>query len=365
MPIVSRQRKTLPQRPFVDAFAPICIFIEPVQDLYSRKPYSGIVQRLWAEICVDIVQFSLFEHLQPVGTYNLCTDIVAAGPVVDIDAVPTGIFDAFQHRLDVEGYYDFFVQPVIQYISSSSSSESSVPIIPRSASVISSGSSSSASSMHFTDDFPQIRPVVHPSIAFTENILKLSADYTDSFAQLQASIDQIQLEQVRTRDAIDELKDSLSSKITNIEMAFEHAYNHQEIIFRNQIFDVQQEIKTQKAALSQDLDDFQKETQEGINTLSAQLSEIIAYINRGHDEKKGEESSRGPPPDVEADLVVEVADLVKVAVEVNHLREVEDQTEVEDLIKKEGTGVRGGTDGFLEEFFLFQFLYKTLVLSCS
>ncbi|KZV14816.1 hypothetical protein F511_40924 [Dorcoceras hygrometricum] len=37
-------------------------------------------------------------------------------------------------------------------------------------------------------------------------------------------------------------------------------------------------------------------TKENFNTLNAHLSEIIAYINRGGDAKKGEESSRGPQP---------------------------------------------------------------------
>ncbi|KZV24596.1 hypothetical protein F511_37243 [Dorcoceras hygrometricum] len=249
MQAISRKKKQLSQRSFVDAFAPIFIFIEPVQDLDSRKPYSGIVQRTWAEICVDIVQFSVFGHLLP-------------------------------HRLEVEGFYDFFVQPEIQYISSSSSSESSVPIIPRSASAISFSSSYSASRMDFTDEIPQTSHIAIPNV-FS------STDYTESFAQLRASVDRIQLEQVRTRNDVAELKAALSSKITDLEMTFSHSSTHQEHVIRNQIFDVQQEIKTQKAALSQDLNDFRKETHEGINTLSAQLSEIIAYINRVRDDKKG------------------------------------------------------------------------------
>ncbi|KZV21242.1 hypothetical protein F511_23197 [Dorcoceras hygrometricum] len=43
---ISRKRKQLQQRPYVDAFARICIFIEPVQDLDSRPPYSAVVRRL-------------------------------------------------------------------------------------------------------------------------------------------------------------------------------------------------------------------------------------------------------------------------------------------------------------------------------
>ncbi|KZV25499.1 hypothetical protein F511_07209 [Dorcoceras hygrometricum] len=266
-PIASRLKRKLPQRPFMDVFSPICIFIEPVQGLDSRKPYSRIVQRLWAEICVDIVQFSLFGHIQPVGTYNLCRDIVAVDSDLDAERIPTGIFDEFQHGPNVEGFVDFFVQPEIQYISSSSSSESSVPIRPRSTRSTSSSSSSSAS--HFTE----------------------------SIAQLRASINQIKLEQLSTLDSIDELKAALSGKIIGLEMAFSQTNTRHDMIFRTEMHDIRKEIETQKAALTQEPTAFHLETQQGLNTLHAQLSEIIAYINRGRDDKKGGENNRGPPPD--------------------------------------------------------------------
>ncbi|KZV28200.1 hypothetical protein F511_21176 [Dorcoceras hygrometricum] len=38
--------------PVVDEFVPLCFFIEPVQDLDSRPPYSGIVRRRWAELMI-------------------------------------------------------------------------------------------------------------------------------------------------------------------------------------------------------------------------------------------------------------------------------------------------------------------------
>ncbi|KZV14730.1 hypothetical protein F511_41248 [Dorcoceras hygrometricum] len=256
------------------------------------------------------IQFNLFSHLLPVGTYNLCTDIVPVGPVVDRNAIPTGIFHVFKQHMEVEGFCDFFVQQEIHFISSSSSSESLESIRPSSPDAIPASPSSSASRIHFTDEIPQtsqilVPPVFHPSIDFIGDIPHISmptsvvlpTDFTVSFAQLRASVDKIQLEKVRTHDDVSDLKAALSSKITNFEVAFSNASTHQGRIFRNLIHDVQQKIKTQKDALPQDLNEFRKETQAGIDTLSAQLSEIIDYINRGRDDKKGEESSRGPPPD--------------------------------------------------------------------
>ncbi|KZV46210.1 protein GRIP [Dorcoceras hygrometricum] len=68
------------------------------------------------------------------------------------------------------------------------------------------------------------------------------------------------------------------------------------MVFGAQINDVRKEVQVQKAVLSQELTSFRLETQEGLNTLRAQLSEIISYINRGRDDKREKRSSRGPKP---------------------------------------------------------------------
>ncbi|KZV55500.1 hypothetical protein F511_27233 [Dorcoceras hygrometricum] len=50
-PVDSRNWELLPQRPYIDDLAPLCAFIEPVQDIDSRAPFSRIVRDLWAEVC--------------------------------------------------------------------------------------------------------------------------------------------------------------------------------------------------------------------------------------------------------------------------------------------------------------------------
>ncbi|KZV26981.1 hypothetical protein F511_39246 [Dorcoceras hygrometricum] len=55
------------------------------------------------------------------------------------------------------------------------------------------------------------------------------------------------------------------------------------------------EFGDEMAAICNDLLELRVESQQNFQTLSSQLSEIIAYINRGGDAKKGE-SSRGPQP---------------------------------------------------------------------
>ncbi|KZV29437.1 hypothetical protein F511_19373 [Dorcoceras hygrometricum] len=156
--------------------------------------------------------------------------IVAVGPVVDRSTVLKRILNDVQHRIQVEGFCDFFVHHADQSISSYSSSESvesikmpkpeEIPANPRSS------SSSSDSRMLFTaDDLPDISPI---------------------------------------DDELD---------------------------------DMRKEVHDQKAAIVNDLLEFRVEAQENFQTLSANLSEIISYINRGRDDIKGEiSSSRGPQP---------------------------------------------------------------------
>ncbi|KZV32580.1 hypothetical protein F511_37302 [Dorcoceras hygrometricum] len=201
-PFISRHKKPLPQRPFADDFAPICVFIKPVQDLDSRRPCSAIVLRYWAEICTDVVQFSLFGHLQPVGSVNFCRDIVAVDSDLETETIPTGIFDAFQHGQSAEGFVDFFVQQISDSLTSSS---------PISSSLV------------------RVLPV----------LVRLLPD--QATAQLRASIDKIQLEQVQTRERVEELKSELSQNITKLELSFAQSTSRQYMVFRAQLNGIQKE----------------------------------------------------------------------------------------------------------------------------
>ncbi|KZV35961.1 hypothetical protein F511_33941 [Dorcoceras hygrometricum] len=67
--------------------------------------------------------FHLFDRLLPVGTYNLCTAIVAVGPILDRSTVPRRIVNTVQRRIQAESFGDFFVQHTDQNLSSTSSSE--------------------------------------------------------------------------------------------------------------------------------------------------------------------------------------------------------------------------------------------------
>ncbi|KZV53731.1 kinesin-4 [Dorcoceras hygrometricum] len=109
-----------------------------------------------------------------------------------------------------------------------------------------------------------------------------SIDYTDAFAHLKASVDQISFEQVAALVHNDILRKGMQALIAALSQ---------------ELNVVRKEVQDQRAALSNDMMELRVQAQENYNTLTAQLSKVVAYINRGGDAKKGEmSSSRGPPP---------------------------------------------------------------------
>ncbi|KZV23694.1 hypothetical protein F511_31297 [Dorcoceras hygrometricum] len=205
------------------------------------------------------------------------------------------------------------------------------------------GSSSSDSRIHFIDDIPQASQML-PTVV-------LPTDFTESVSQLHASIDQIKFEQVQTRECVEELKAALSQKITRLEMAFAQSSSHQVMVFRDEINDVFKEIQIQKAALLQELTAFRLETQEGLKLFMLNCLKSLPILIEGVIKKMGKRVVEVHGLKTEADLVV----VEEAAVNLQE-KEV-------DLIEEEEAGVRDLVDGFLEQIFLFQFLYKTFVLS--
>ncbi|KZV15662.1 P-ATPase family transporter: calcium ion [Dorcoceras hygrometricum] len=161
-----------------------------------------------------------------------------------------------------------------------------------------------------------------------------TTDVTEYFSQLRASITRLSVNQLKTSSKIGDLQNHILLKIENLEKAFKEALTNQEHVHRIIIHSAQQETQNQKAALSlemlkyqkevraqhavmitdltdirsqipeiqalkKDFTDFQQKTESGIAHVSSQLSEIITYINRGGNDKKGEVGNshgRGQPP---------------------------------------------------------------------
>ncbi|KZV51878.1 hypothetical protein F511_13562 [Dorcoceras hygrometricum] len=200
--------------------------------------------------------------------------LVIRGTVRDLEVDPTEFCGVFRRG------------PNVQLISYDYSSTHPDPDSLRT-------SSTSTSPMDFVADIPELEQSLAAS---TQILMPTTAipvtDFTESFAQLRASVTQLSIKQLRTKDSIGNLENQLLSKIDNLEKALAEAHTQQDQVPRD-LADIRKEVQNQKAAMLA----FREEFQEHYSTLHEHLAEIIAYINRGRDDKKGEScSNRGPQP---------------------------------------------------------------------
>ncbi|KZV26601.1 protein SHOOT GRAVITROPISM 6 [Dorcoceras hygrometricum] len=287
-PVDSCNWELLPQRPYIYDLAPLCAFIEPVQEIDSRAPFSKLVRDLWAEVCVAIVQFSLIGCLSSVSTINQCRDIF--GPLVDIEEITTGFRGLFQNGLSTNSFVPFFndfvEQPKEQVLPEAESFSSDDSTVYRSPSQDAAPSSPSTdSSMHFdTDDIPLGTETAVEQILLS-NTVDPATDLFEQFAQIRAFISQLSIKHLRTQSNIGNLQNHLLLRIDDLEKYSANA--HTQIPSR----DLSKEFDDKLAVIRNDLLEFRMETQGQYATLSANLAELIAFVTKGRDDKKGEVGS--------------------------------------------------------------------------
>ncbi|KZV32006.1 hypothetical protein F511_35510 [Dorcoceras hygrometricum] len=201
-------------------------------------------------------------------------------------------------------------------------------------------------SLDLSDD-SSIRFDDNDTAATSTSLPVVATDFIESFAQLRASIDQVQFEQIRRKDYADKPREILLMHIRDLQKQFNARFYEQDRGYRALLTNIhkdmrdhktamyldvvksQQRISTQVAAAAFDnvdvrkevkeinakvteldgqvatirseLLDFRAQARENYNNLSSQLGELIAYINRGND-KKGEDSSGSRPDDQSRDV---------------------------------------------------------------
>ncbi|KZV36821.1 ABC transporter G family member 24-like [Dorcoceras hygrometricum] len=155
-----------------------------------------------------------------------------------------------------------------------------------------------------------------------------TTDAAESFTALRTSISQIFVNHEKASRRLGDSQSEILFKIDHLEKTFVDALTKQDLAFRSlfkyfrkeaqnqaditsielkavraqnvalmtDLADTQNEVQELKAAFSNDILDFRAQPQENYNTLTTQLSELVDYINRGGNDKKGESSSLGPQP---------------------------------------------------------------------
>ncbi|KZV26560.1 hypothetical protein F511_23856 [Dorcoceras hygrometricum] len=192
------------------------------------------------------------------------------------------------------------------------------------------------------------------SVATSPFLPTVSTEVQDVLAQLRASVAHIQVELLRHKDDVDKIRETISLHIHDLERKLTERFDTHDRTYRvlfnnvrhdmrdhknllsldlttyqqkvsNQVGaaafdvvdvrmvvkeldakvavvatgldDVRKDVEATKEAISHQILDFRAQAQENYNILTVQLSELVAYVNRGGNDKKGEDSSiRGPQP---------------------------------------------------------------------
>ncbi|KZV46700.1 pentatricopeptide repeat-containing protein mitochondrial-like [Dorcoceras hygrometricum] len=245
------------------------VVVEPA----SRPLRPTITSRIWFQLCTVFTQFCLFHRINSVDVSDFVSSIASERTAlrsVQIEGSPILVSPN-----------SVSVAPVLQLLDEPSSSESSSDDI----------------SMNFADQ----------DTAATTSAP--SPDISEALNQLRVSIDEI-----REQDDAAKHKDTILLHLHDFEkQVIARLDAHDRIVttgldvvdVRRVVRESHQELNArinsldeQVAATRNDLLECSAQAQQTLNIITSQLSELVAYINRGGDNKKGEvrSSSRPPPP---------------------------------------------------------------------
>ncbi|KZV55405.1 hypothetical protein F511_06455 [Dorcoceras hygrometricum] len=311
-----------------------------VDTLPTVSEFFKIMTKIWADVCLEVVEFCVSGKLLPVGSINLCRSLPVAQPVFSVaPRQPTVLALRISQFCTVFLDYSLFSRLPTVDITSFVASIASERTFLRSVQIISSSAVSphipsvaskyfvaqripwvldqhsfssciSDASMHFDDHDTATTAFSRPVAA--------TPDVTEALAQLQASIDQI-----RARDGDAKLKDILLMHLHGIEQrltahlddqdrvlgALRKDSHSQKQLLSLDIKSSQKQLSTQVAAAAMDTVDvrrvvkeleakviyldeqvaatrndlleFSAQAQQTLNVITDQLSELVAYINRG------------------------------------------------------------------------------------
>ncbi|KZV50253.1 hypothetical protein F511_20864 [Dorcoceras hygrometricum] len=257
--------------------------IQEANDLWQRLPKQTV------PLTIQLSRQRQFDDtLAPhVGTFNWCKILafVSNEEVRDVTVDQIEFCGTFRRGLDVQ--------------------------------IVLSDSSSRSSSSHELMDFhvnspsneetsvTQFDSLIDPPVGTDTPVDQISlptaptTDAVESFTALLASISRIFVNHEKASRRLGDSQSKILFKIDHLEKTFVDALTQQDLAFRSFIKSVRQEaqnqaditsielkaVRAQNVVLMIDLVDTRKE-----------LSELVDYINRGGNDKKGESSSRGPQP---------------------------------------------------------------------
>ncbi|KZV30034.1 protein SUPPRESSOR OF PHYA-105 1 [Dorcoceras hygrometricum] len=237
--------------------------VEPAQDFGFRRP--TVTSWGWSQLCTTFFRYSLFGGLQAVDISNFLSVLIPVRPVLR-DA---NILDTVVQRAPVFLLTDTSTQedPIVQ-----------MDIDQHPDSPL----TSADSSLHFNaNDIPTEEDSSGHQLILPYTATPTTTDIAASFAQLRASIDQVQFEQIRQKDDIDKLKDILLMHIRDLEKQFSDRFDQQDFSYRVLLNSIRQEIHDQKTLLSLDF----LKSQKRISQVAAVATSLTDVQNDVQDTK--------------------------------------------------------------------------------
>ncbi|KZV18107.1 Pentatricopeptide repeat-containing protein [Dorcoceras hygrometricum] len=286
--------------------------------------FFKLLKKRWGDVCLEAVEFCSSRRLLPVGSLNFCRALAVVEPDSSFDyRQPTVFALRFSQFCTVYIQYSLFNRLTTADISSFVASIASERTVLRNVQIaqntvsvapivqlIDEPSSSDSTSDDISMDFADQDTAAAASISLPAAPIP---DVTKALNQLRASIDQIR----ERDDGGAKHKDTLLLHLHDFEKQLQSSHKQlgtqivttglDVVDVRRVVRETHQELNAkinsldeQVAATRHDLLDFSTQAQQTLNIISNQLSELVAYINRGGNDKKGEvvSSSRPqPPPD--------------------------------------------------------------------
>ncbi|KZV49948.1 jacalin-like lectin domain-containing protein [Dorcoceras hygrometricum] len=317
--------------------------------LPTMSAFFRLMRKRWADVCLEVVDFCA-KRLLPVGSTQFCRSLQLAEPVSSFASSRSTVFalrfsQFFSVFIDLSLFNWLPSTDISEFLSSIALDRTVLRSVQRfqdSSSVApsvqlsleqhqSSSSSDSSSSLHFDqtdiDATASSRPPISPDIsaafadfqaALSEQIFASQSDISSRMHKLEQSVcdslrDQADIfrnlsqgarQEVRTLDDVHTIhfnefrknvltqNASIFQGLADVRQVVE-AVNAKVDIMASRVNAIQKDAEATKEALSHQLLEFQSSAQENHNVIHAQLSDLVDYIHRGSDDKKGESGSRG------------------------------------------------------------------------
>ncbi|KZV41828.1 hypothetical protein F511_37425 [Dorcoceras hygrometricum] len=283
-----------------------------VDTLPPMSEFFKLLKKRWGDVCIEVAKLFASGKLLPVGSVNFCRSLAIVEPVSSfVSRRPTVFSLRLSQFCTVFVKYSLFsrlsIDDIISFVSTIAMDrtilrdvqilQNSVSVAPNVQMVLDqrpfSSSTSDTSAMHFNETDTVVTLAFRDTLRQLEEALRNLIHSARQDGRTLSDVQTIRLKEFRkgflahgasvTADLMDVRKEvqKLNARVDIVAKVLD---------------DVRKDVEATKEAISHQILDFCAQAQENHNILTDQLGQLVDYINRGGNDKKGEDSIRGPQP---------------------------------------------------------------------